>query len=94
MARKELTNAIAYFRTSSAANVGADKDTLPRQRAAVEAFAKAAGYELIAEYRDDGCERLGSGRPAARVRLHARAHREQRRPHHHRARRPHVSLAT
>jgi DNA invertase Pin-like site-specific DNA recombinase len=53
MARKELTNAIAYFRTSSAANVGADKDTLPRQRAAVEAFAKAAGYELIAEYRDD-----------------------------------------
>src|SRR5271166_19724 len=53
MARKELIMAIAYFRTSSATNVGEDKDTLKRQRAAVEAFAKAAGYELIAEYRDD-----------------------------------------
>ena len=53
MARKELIKAIAYFRTSSATNVGEDKDTLKRQRAAVEAFAKAAGYELIAEYRDD-----------------------------------------
>ena len=46
MARKEIVQAIAYFRTSSAANVGEDKDTLKRQRAAVEAFAKAAGYEL------------------------------------------------
>ena len=53
MARKDLTKAIAYFRTSSATNVGEDKDTLNRQRAAVEAFAKVAGYELIAEYRDD-----------------------------------------
>src|SRR5208337_5238395 len=53
MARKELIKAIAYFRTSSATNVGEDKDTLKRQRAAVEAFARAAGYELIAEYRDD-----------------------------------------
>ncbi len=38
MTRKELTKAIAYFRTSSATNVGEDKDTLKRQRAAVEAF--------------------------------------------------------
>jgi hypothetical protein len=53
MARRGLTKAIAYFRTSSATNVSEDKDTLKRQRAAVEAFAKAAGYELIAEYRDD-----------------------------------------
>ena len=54
MSRKDLTKAIAYFRTSSETNVGADKDSLPRQRAAVAAFAKAAGYEIISEYSDDG----------------------------------------
>jgi DNA invertase Pin-like site-specific DNA recombinase len=53
MLRKELTKAIAYFRTSSATNVGADKDTLKRQREAVSTFAKAADYEIIAEYTDD-----------------------------------------
>ena len=31
--------AFAYYRTSSGANVGEDKDTLKRQRAAVEAYA-------------------------------------------------------
>ncbi len=36
------------------ANVGEDKDTLKRQRAAVSAFAKAAGYHIVAEYSDDG----------------------------------------
>ena len=35
-------------------NVGEDKDTLKRQRAAVSAFAKAAGYHIVAEYSDDG----------------------------------------
>jgi DNA invertase Pin-like site-specific DNA recombinase len=54
MARKELVKAVAYFRTSSMTNVGEDKDTLKRQRDAVSAFAKRAGYELIAEYSDDG----------------------------------------
>ena len=49
MVRKELIKAIAYFRTSSAANVGEDKDTLKRQREAVSTFAKAAAYEIIAE---------------------------------------------
>jgi DNA invertase Pin-like site-specific DNA recombinase len=53
MSRKELTKAIAYFRTSSSTNVGEDKDTLKRQREAVEGFAKRADYEIIAEYRDD-----------------------------------------
>ena len=52
MSRKELTRAIAYFRTSSETNVGADKDTLQRQ--AVAKYAQSAGYELIAEYSDDG----------------------------------------
>ena len=47
MARKELIEAVAYLRTSSAANVGADKDSEKRQRSAIEAFARAAGYEII-----------------------------------------------
>lgn len=55
MACKALTPAVAYFRTSSLSNVGEDdRDTLKRQRAAVEAFARSAGYEIITEYSDDG----------------------------------------
>jgi len=53
MSRKELIKAVAYFRTSSATNVGEDKDTLKRQREAVRKFAKVAGYEIVAEYSDD-----------------------------------------
>ena len=44
--------AVAYLRTSSAANVGADKDSDKRQRAAIEAFAKRAGFAIIGEYYD------------------------------------------
>jgi hypothetical protein len=40
--------AIEYLRTSSAAYVGADKDIDKRQRAAIEGFARANGYELVA----------------------------------------------
>ena len=54
MSRKELTKAVAYLRTSSMTNVGEDKDSARRQRAAVLGFAKSAGYEVIAEYSDDG----------------------------------------
>jgi DNA invertase Pin-like site-specific DNA recombinase len=54
MLRKELTTAIAYFRTSSETNVGTDKDSLPRQRQAVAKYAQVAGYQIIAEYSDDG----------------------------------------
>jgi DNA invertase Pin-like site-specific DNA recombinase len=54
MPRKDLVKAIAYFRTSSETNVGADKDTLKRQRDAVAKYAAAAGYQVIAEYADDG----------------------------------------
>ena len=53
MARKEFIKAVAYLRTSSAANVGADKDSEKRQRAAIEAFARAAGYELVDSYYDE-----------------------------------------
>lgn len=48
----ELTKAVAYFRTSSAANVGEDKDSLRRQRAAVRAFAKRSGFEIVDEFFD------------------------------------------
>jgi DNA invertase Pin-like site-specific DNA recombinase len=53
MARKELIKAVAYLRTSSATNVGEDKDSAKRQREAVSAFAKRAAYELVAEFSDD-----------------------------------------
>jgi DNA invertase Pin-like site-specific DNA recombinase len=47
-----LTPAVAYCRTSSAANVGPDKDSLARQRAAVAAYAKARGLEVVREFHD------------------------------------------
>ena len=46
--------AFAYYRTSSTANVGEDKDSLDRQREAVEAHAKQQGIELLASYYDAG----------------------------------------
>ena len=53
MANKgKRVQAVAYIRTSSAANVGADKDSDKRQRAAIEAFAKRAGFDLVAEFND------------------------------------------
>jgi DNA invertase Pin-like site-specific DNA recombinase len=39
--------AVAYMRTSSATNVGADKDSEKRQRASIEAFAAARGFVLV-----------------------------------------------
>ncbi|WP_436637131.1 recombinase family protein [Microbaculum sp. FT89] len=50
--KTEPIKAIAYLRTSSAANVGGDKDSDVRQREAIEAFARRAGYELVAEFYD------------------------------------------
>ena len=52
MPRKELTKAVAYFRTSSTTNVGSDKDSEKRQRDAVTSFAKVNGYELVDSYYD------------------------------------------
>jgi DNA invertase Pin-like site-specific DNA recombinase len=46
------TAAAAYFRTSSAANVGPDKDSMRRQREAVLAYAKAHRLEVIQEFYD------------------------------------------
>lgn len=48
-----MTNsAVAYFRTSSATNVGADKDSLKRQAEAVQAYAKANDIEIVREFYD------------------------------------------
>src|SRR5215207_1145228 len=66
MARKDLVPAVAYLRTSSAANVESDrdsqkrqdaaarafKDSEKRQTAAIRAFAKAAGYEIVDVFYD------------------------------------------
>ena len=53
MARKRnRVPAVGYVRTSSAANVGADKDSDKRQRAAIAAFAKRAGFALMDEFTD------------------------------------------
>lgn len=49
---KEIRKAVAYLRTSSAANVGTDKDSDKRQLAAIHAFAKATGFEVVAVYYD------------------------------------------
>ena len=51
---KRMTPAVAYLRTSSAANVGADKDSDKRQRAAIEALEGFPGDTVmlrwLAEY--------------------------------------------
>jgi DNA invertase Pin-like site-specific DNA recombinase len=49
---KKLTKAVAYLRTSSAGNVGPDKDSDKRQRAAIDTYARAASVEIVGEYYD------------------------------------------
>jgi DNA invertase Pin-like site-specific DNA recombinase len=44
--------AIGYARTSSATNVGDDKDSIPRQRKAIQAYANKAGYNIVAWFDD------------------------------------------
>ncbi|MCP5363966.1 MAG: recombinase family protein [Hyphomicrobiales bacterium] len=46
------TRALAYYRTSSATNVGAFKDSLPRQQDAVTEYAQAHGIEIVQEFYD------------------------------------------
>jgi DNA invertase Pin-like site-specific DNA recombinase len=45
--KRNLVQAVGYVRTSSAANIGRDKDSERRQRLAIERFAKAAGYAVV-----------------------------------------------
>jgi Resolvase, N terminal domain len=73
-----VTEHVAYLRTSSCANVDEDKDSDKRQLAAIEAYAKAAGFEIVAMFYDAAvsgadpvADRPGSAverRPAARER--------------------------
>jgi DNA invertase Pin-like site-specific DNA recombinase len=44
--------AVAYYRTSSATNVGDDKDSRKRQQDAVQAFASEHGLEVVREFYD------------------------------------------
>ena len=54
MASKGKIEALAYLRTSSKTNVGADKDSDKRQRAAIGNFAKLGGYEIVQELQQKG----------------------------------------
>lgn len=49
---KNKVEAVAYLRTSSAANVGIDKDSESRQRGAIQRYAKSAGFALVDEFYD------------------------------------------
>jgi DNA invertase Pin-like site-specific DNA recombinase len=71
MSRKNLTPAIAYLRTSSPTNVGPDKDSDKRQRDAIHAFAKRAGFEIVGEYYDAGVKGADpiEGRPGFKALL-------------------------
>lgn len=44
---KKTVEAVGYLRTSSAANVGDDKDSESRQRKAIERYAKSAGFAIV-----------------------------------------------
>lgn len=50
--RRSERTAVAYFRTSSASNVGGDKDSLRRQRDAVLRFAQAKSFRIEREFND------------------------------------------
>lgn len=51
-ATKEPKHVIGYLRTSSAANVGTDKDSEKRQRDAIQSYASRAGCEVVAWHYD------------------------------------------
>jgi DNA invertase Pin-like site-specific DNA recombinase len=48
----EMTKAFSYLRTSSAANVGHDKDSDTRQRLAIQAYADTHDIEIAGEFYD------------------------------------------
>ena len=48
----KLTEAVAYLRTSSSANIGADKNGVQRQRDAITAFADRARFTIVEEFYD------------------------------------------
>lgn len=50
--QKKTAKAIGYLRTSSASNVGPDKDSETRQRTAIQAYADAAGFQIVEWFYD------------------------------------------
>lgn len=50
--QKKPAKAIGYLRTSSASNVGPDKDSETRQRTAIQTYADAAGFEIVEWFYD------------------------------------------
>jgi DNA invertase Pin-like site-specific DNA recombinase len=50
--KRQRKTAIGYTRTSSAANVGDNKDSVTRQRKAIQAYANKAGYKIVAWFDD------------------------------------------
>ncbi|MBR0735295.1 recombinase family protein [Bradyrhizobium liaoningense] len=50
--KRQRKPAIGYTRTSSAANVGDDKDSVVRQQKAIQAYANRAGYKIVAWFDD------------------------------------------
>jgi predicted site-specific integrase-resolvase len=57
------TNAAAYLRVSTEGQVGKDKFGLAAQREAVEQYASAQGFDLVAWYEDDGVSGVPLDRP-------------------------------
>lgn len=49
---EKIYHAVSYLRTSSASNVGSDKDSDKRQRDAIQAYADREGVEVVAEFYD------------------------------------------
>ena len=68
---KAMKPAIAYLRTSSTANVGSDKDSDKRQRAAITAYAKRAGYRIVCEFYDAAVSGADTVDERAGLRRHA-----------------------
>lgn len=50
---RKSPKAFAYLRTSSAANIGEDKDNGRRQLQAIEGYAQRAGIELVGTFNDE-----------------------------------------
>jgi Resolvase, N terminal domain len=50
--KRNVVQAVGNLRTSSAANVGDDEASEPRQRGAIERFAKSAGCQIVERFDD------------------------------------------
>jgi DNA invertase Pin-like site-specific DNA recombinase len=49
-----VVKAVAYLRTSSATNVGSDRDSVIRQGEAIAAYGERTGIEILASFHDPG----------------------------------------